>query len=79
MDSTHFLSDKSLSNFKGHDPTQVHHYGLDVGFSFQLCTPIGSMLLLLVPPAHHPRTLLWYCYEMLLSFRVSFFFIKVWL
>lgn len=54
MDSTHFLSDKSLNNFKGHDPTQVHHYGLDVGFSSQLCTAIGFNASLICPASLSP-------------------------
>lgn len=54
MDNTHFLSDKSC------DPTQVHHYGLDVGFNMipNGVLLLSSMLLLFVLPIHHPRALL---------------------
>lgn len=51
MDNTHFLSKKSLSNFQGRDPIQVHRYGLAVGFNMipSQCTAIEFNASLICP------------------------------
>lgn len=70
----HYLPDKRLSNFQGHDPTEVYHNMLDIGINM---TPspelsIVSGLLSFALPA----STLEYCYGWLLFCRDSVVFLS---